>query len=111
MRAVLTVCVCSGVPNSVDQLIIAVEVSSVLLQVLRRSSRIVDRKACKFNISRAVVDQTQVSKASPGMLPVNCIDSSALTDGQVSIEGFNFVFDDEGNRVGDWHLQGLVYPV
>lgn len=83
-RAVsLTVRIGARVPNPVDQLIVAVEVSRVVLQVLRRSRRVIDRETRELHVSGPVVDQAQIPKATPGMLSGNCVGPGALSHGQI----------------------------
>lgn len=80
-----TVRVCTRIPDSVDQLIIAVEVSRIILQVLGRGSSEENREARKLNITCPIVDETQISKATPCMLTIDCISPSSLPNWKISI--------------------------
>lgn len=58
------------------------EMPLVRLQVLGWSRREVDREACKLDIPRPVVDETQIPKATARMFPAHRVGAQTLTHGE-----------------------------
>lgn len=83
-RSSLTICISAGIPDPVDQLIIAVEVSSIVLHILRWGSRKVHRETCELDITCPIVDNTQISETTPCVLAVNCVSPCTFTDWKIS---------------------------
>lgn len=83
-RSSLTVRICACIPDPVDQLVIAVKVSSVVLQILRGGSCKEHRETCELNIACPIVDDTQISETTPCMFTADCIRPSTFADWKIS---------------------------
>lgn len=72
-------CICSSIPNTIQQLIVRMEEPSIVSQILCRGRRRkLNRNLCDLDITSCVVDQTQVSESSSFMLTVYRHNAGAL---------------------------------
>lgn len=81
---VLTVGIRPGVPDPVDELIVAVEIALVRSQVLGRSRREVDGEALERDGTRSVVDEAQIPKSTARMVPIYRVGAWSLAHGEES---------------------------